>query len=134
MIALYPPVDFLQIDNMLVAQGCDAKTATHNDRDGMESAYLGAALKDVPDLVRQANPVTYASARSAPFLLENGTQDCNVGNGQAKLLADALRKAGANLDYQIIDGAGHGGEPFETADNVARIVRFLDAVVPPEKP
>ena len=133
VIALYPPVDFLQIDSMLVAQGCAPKTATHNNKDGMESAYLGAALKDVPDLVRQANPVTYASARSSPFLLENGTRDCNVGNGQARLLADALRKAGAKVDYRIIEGAGHGGEPFETAGNIARIIRFLDEAIRPAR-
>lgn len=125
VIALYPPVDFLQIDSMLVAQGCDPQLATHNSKTGMESVYLGAALTEVPELVRRANPVTYVHAGSPRFLLENGTEDCNVGNGQAKLLADALRKAGARVKYEIVEGAGHGGLPFETEANIGKIVGFL---------
>ena len=131
VIALYPPVDFLQIDAMLAAQGCGANLPKHVARDGMESLYLGAPLDAVPDLVRQANPATYATASAPRFLIENGSKDCAVGSGQAGILADALRKAGVQVEHETIDGAGHGGLPFETAANVARIVRFLkDAMQP----
>lgn len=129
VIALYPPVDFLQIDGMLEAQGCPAQPMmAHAAAGSMESLYLGAALGNVPDLVRQANPGTYAKPTPPRFLVENGNKDCNVGNGQAPILVDALHKAGAKVEYDVLDGAGHGGLPFESAVNVARIVSFLRTV------
>jgi acetyl esterase/lipase len=134
VIALYPPVDFLKIDAMLAAQGCDAGPGRHDAADGMESRYLGAALVDVPDLVRQANPATYATRAAPRFLVENGDKDCAVGSGQAPILVDALERAGAAVEYRRLAGAGHGGPAFESAENVTRLVRFVqDATAPASK-
>lgn len=125
VIALYPPVDFLQIDAMLQAQGCFDPRTAHNNAQSFESRYLGAALADVPDRVALANPARHASAGSPPFFIQNGEQDCNVGAGQGKLLADALQKAGVPVTYEVLAGAAHGGPAFETADNVRKIAHFL---------
>lgn len=127
VIALYPPVDFSKIDEMLIAQGCDKQTANHNSAAGFESMYLGGALPDVPLKVKQTNPVTYVNNHSANFFIQNGNEDCNVGNGQAKLLADALKKNNVYVEYSILNGAGHGGKEFEADNNVNLIVSFLKA-------
>ncbi|MGK9063747.1 alpha/beta hydrolase fold domain-containing protein [Stutzerimonas chloritidismutans] len=125
VIALYPPVDMGQIDAMLKQQGCPASAINHGQAGSFESRYLGAAVAHSPDLVAQANPVTYASAGDPPFFIESGSADCNVGAGQGKLLAQALEKAGVSATYHLLDGAGHGGLPFEAEDNVARMLGFL---------
>ena len=95
VIALYPPVDFAQIDTMLAAQGCPAGPR-HDDKSGMESRYLRAAVGSVPEQVRQSNPASYPKAAKAappPFFIENGSRDCALGSGQSALLAEALRDA-----------------------------------------
>ena len=47
---------------------------------------------------------------------------------QGKLLADALTPLiGAdNVTYQLIEGTGHGGAQFETAENVKTVIDFLN--------
>lgn len=125
VIALYPPVDMGQIDAMLVQQGCPASAINHGEAGSFESLYLGAAVAQSPDLVAQANPVTYASAGDPPFFIESGSADCNVGAGQGRLLAKALNEAGASATYHVLNGAGHGGLAFETEENVARMLGFL---------
>lgn len=125
VIAHYPPVDFSQIDSMLKAQGCAANTP-HNDATSFESAYLGGALPTVLDRVVRANPAKYAAADNPPFFIQNGDADCNVGTKQSSLLQAALTQAGASSVYEVIPGAGHGGPQFETPENIAKIVAFLE--------
>lgn len=124
VIAHYPPVDFLQIDPMLKAQGCSSNP-NHNDSSSFESAYLGEGLLSVPDKVAQANPALYATAGDPPFFIQNGDADCNVGAGQSALLVSALKEVGVRVTYEQLPGAGHGGPQFETADNIAKIRAFL---------
>lgn len=125
VIALYPPVDFSKIDEMLISQGCDKKNANHNSAEGFESIYLGDALTNIPQKVKQTNPITYVSNQSPPFFIQNGNKDCNVGNGQSQLLVDELKKNGVYVEYSMIDGAGHGGSEFETKDNISSMLLFL---------
>jgi len=120
VVALYPPVDFAQVSTMLRAQGC---AAAQNDHD----QYLGVAAASAPEKVRQANPITYISGSIPAFFIQHGDRDCAVGAGQGALLAQALEKWGLRVIYQMLAGAGHGGPAFETPDNIARIVAFLDA-------
>ena len=76
--------------------------------------YLGAAIADVPELVRKANPITYISKEDPPFFLQKGTEDCLVPFAQSGLLAEALKAAGPKVAFDKIEGAGHGdmGSPI----------------------
>lgn len=126
VIDWFGPNDFLAIDGMLRAQGCDASKIDHNTAKGFESLYLGAALPQVPQKVKQANPITYVDSKDPPFLLQNGDADCNVGSGQGELLRSALSKAGVPVTLDLFAKTGHGGAAFETAANIQKMIAFLD--------
>ena len=55
----------------------------------------------------------------------HGDHDPLVPVGQSQLLADALKAAGVDCDFQIIKGAGHG-TGFGTPEIRSTIVQFFD--------
>lgn len=121
----FGPIDFLKMDEQFEGSGCPQ---THDAADSPESMLVGAPIQTVPDLVQTTNPMNYISAADAPFFIENGTADCNIPPVQNKNLAEALSaEIGAdNVTYISLEGAGHGGSQFETADNLAQVIAFLD--------
>jgi acetyl esterase/lipase len=126
VIDQYGPTDFLQMDAQAKAQGCSANDQTHNDASSFESAYIGAAVQTVPDQVKKSNPITYISKNTPAFLIQKGDQDCTVPVENTKMLADALSAANLDVTYTSLAGAGHGGEQFETDENLALMMSFLD--------
>ncbi len=122
----FGPIDFLQMDAQFAGTECPA---THDAADSPESKLVGAAIQTVPELVAATNPMNYITADDAPFFIENGTADCNIPPVQNSNLADALASViGADkVTYISLDGAGHGGTQFETAENLSQVIAFLDA-------
>ena len=59
-------------------------------------------------LLAKANPITYVSKETPPFLLIHGDQDPVVPPHQAELLRDALKKTGVEVQLHLVKGAGHG--------------------------
>jgi acetyl esterase/lipase len=131
VINWFGPTDFGQMDAQAAAQGCSAQDQTHSAAESFESAYLGAAVGDSPELVQQANPITYISPDDPPFLVQKGDQDCTVPVENTKMLADALSAAGLDVRYDLLPGTGHGdtGDTpvFESADNIQVVLDFLNA-------
>uniref|UniRef100_A0A7C4KHF3 BD-FAE-like domain-containing protein n=1 Tax=Anaerolinea thermolimosa TaxID=229919 RepID=A0A7C4KHF3_9CHLR len=82
----------------------------------------------MPEKVALTNPMNYITADDAPFFIENGTADCNIPPVQNKNLADALSAVigPEKVTYVSLEGAGHGGSQFETAENLAQVIAFLD--------
>lgn len=121
----FGPIDFLKMQEQLTAAGCSAST---DDASSPESKLIGAPIQTVPEKVALTNPMNYITADDAPFFIENGTADCNIPPVQNKNLADALSAViGAdNVTYVSLEGAGHGGSQFETAENLAQVIAFLD--------
>ncbi|MEN9841270.1 MAG: hypothetical protein RL376_1070, partial [Verrucomicrobiota bacterium] len=137
VIDWFGPTDFAQMDAQAKAEGRPASAQTHGTADSPESRYLGAALATVPELVRQANPATYATPDDPPFLLQKGSADPLIPVGQSRLLLDALRRANVSATLEIIEGGGHGdmgsGQArFLTPENIARLVTFARQNVPPK--
>lgn len=126
VIDWFGPTDFLQMDAQAKAQGCAAADQAHSDASSFESAYIGAAIQTVPDQVKKSNPITYISTETPPFLIQKGDQDCTVPIENTKMLADALSAAKLDVTYTSLAGAGHGGDQFETNENVALLISFLD--------
>lgn len=121
----FGPIDFLKMQDQLIEAGCSAST---NDASSPESKLAGAPIQTVPEKVALTNPMNYITPDDAPFFIENGTADCNIPPVQNKNLADALSAViGAdNVTYISLEGAGHGGSQFETAENLAMVIAFLD--------
>jgi acetyl esterase/lipase len=126
VIDQYGPTDFLQMDAQAKAQGCAAADQKHNDASSFESAYIGTAIQTVPDQVKKSNPIPYISKDTPPFLIQKGDQDCTVPIESTKMLADALSAANLDVTYTSLAGAGHGGDQFETDENVKLVIGFLD--------
>ncbi|MGQ1716968.1 alpha/beta hydrolase [Acinetobacter baumannii] len=128
VIALYPPVDFNKIEEFTNNQNCK-KGDSKEKLPSLEEIYIGGALKNHPEKVKQANPATYVSSKSSPFFLENGGKDCNIGTAQALLLKNTLKKYNVPVRYKLLPNAGHGGLEFETKQNVSLITEYLKSMV-----
>lgn len=88
--------------------------------DSREALFLGAPAASVPDLAREASPVTYARAGAPPVLLMHGAADDIVPAAQSVRLAEALTSGGAEVELELVPGATHF---WHGADDVAAIVR-----------
>lgn len=121
----FGPIDFLKMQEQLTAAGCSASTDSDSSP---ESKLMGAAIQTIPEKVALSNPMNYITPDDPPFFIENGTADCNIPPIQNKNLADSLSTViGADkVTYVSLEGAGHGGSQFETAENLAQVIAFLD--------
>jgi acetyl esterase/lipase len=101
--------------------------SSQNNRSVTEavSQLLGCPVDDNRDKAIQASPLHYVNRSAAPFLIMHGDQDPRVPLKQSELLADALKKAGADVTLHVVAGAGHGGSAFSTPENWTRIEAFL---------
>jgi acetyl esterase/lipase len=94
--------------------------------DSREARLLGAPASSMPDLARQASPVSHASAGAPPILLLHGTADDLVPAAQSVRLADALGRAGARVELELVPGASHFWKgASDVAAIIARSVAFL---------
>ncbi|MEI7435207.1 MAG: alpha/beta hydrolase [bacterium] len=73
-----------------------------------EALFGGGPLEQHNQLIRLANPINYISSNLPPFQIFHGSKDTLVPVGQSQILADALKNAGSECDFTIIDGYGHG--------------------------
>lgn len=125
--------DFAKMDEQLKIQGCSEKDQNHGLSDSPEAYYLGAALAEIPGIVRKANPVTYITKDTPPFLLQKGDEDCLVPIDQSKQLYDALKAVGVKAEFEILKGVGHGdmkgSKPVFLSDkNVKRVLTFIESI------
>jgi acetyl esterase/lipase len=96
--------------------------------DSREARLLGAPASSVPDLARQASPVSYASADAPPILLLHGTADDLVPAAQSVRLAEALGRAGARVELELVPDATHFWKgAADVAAIIARSIEFLRA-------
>jgi acetyl esterase/lipase len=131
VIDWFGPTDFLQMDAQAKAQGCPAD---HDAATSPESKYLGTPIQQVPDLAKQANPISYIDKTDPPFLLQKGDKDCLIPFAQSQLLHDALKAAGVAVTLETIKGAGHGDmgattPMFLSETNIKRVLEFVKSTL-----
>ena len=97
----------------------------HDTPDSPESQLVGGPIRDHPDRVARANPITYVTPDDPPFLIVHGDADPLVPHHQSELLEAALRKAGVRVKLVTIPGGPHGGETVKQAS--ARLARTRGA-------
>ena len=73
---------------------------------------LGATVKDVPDLAKDASALDNVSGDDSPFLIMHGTADPGVPIVQSEKLHQALLRAGVEATFVALEGAKHGGPEF----------------------
>ena len=116
VVAWFPVTDLLGMP----ADIADAGAVPDTGPGSREALLLGAPAAAVPELARQASPLTYAAAGAPPILLMHGAADDMVPAAQSIRLADALRAAGATVELELVPGASH---MWHGASDVPAIVR-----------
>jgi dipeptidyl aminopeptidase/acylaminoacyl peptidase len=104
----------------------------HDTPDSPESQLVGGPIRDNPDKVARANPITYVTPDDPPFLIVHGDADLLVPHHQSELLEAALRKAGVRVRFVTIPGGPHGGETVTRGLPLA--LDFLTDVLQPPAP
>ncbi len=127
VVDFFGPTDFLRMDAS-VPRSCE-KAAPHSDPRSPESRLLGCSIRDCPDKVKTASPITYVSKDDPPFLILHGTGDCLVPSDQSRLLDSALRAVGVRSQLHLLDGLAHADQRFITPENEKLLLDFLKTVL-----
>lgn len=90
-------------------------------------------VQDYPAEAAAANPLTYISDATPPFLLMHGDADMVVSPSQTDLLHKALRAKGIDSTRCVVPGAAHGGAYWVQPEVLDFIVAFLNAHLKTEK-
>ena len=98
-----------------------------------ESQLIGGPLKEHPDKVARASPITYVTKEAAPFLLVFGEKDIGVAPKQGEFLLEPLKKAGVEATLEVVPGAGHGGKLYDATEVVDRVSAFYDRHLKPQR-
>lgn len=125
----YGPTDFLKLDDWLNESGLTPRPGMeHNAPHSPESLLLGKQITKVPDRVKAANPETYITPATPPIFVQHGTRDrvipvqCSIN-----LAARLTQVAGSDtVQLELLEGADHADPRFEAADNVQKVLDFLD--------
>jgi acetyl esterase/lipase len=123
VVDFFGPTDFLQMD----AHRLSPQAMVHDTPDSPESQLVGGPIRDNPEKVARANPITYVSKDDPPFLVVHGDADLLVPHHQSELLEAALRKAGVRVRLVTIPGGPHGDETVE--QGLALALDFLAEVL-----
>ena len=97
----FGPTDFTQMSKF-------PSRMDHDAADSPESQLLGGPVQQFKDRAARANPITYVSRETPPFLIMHGDQDPLVPLNQSELLHAALQRAGVPVTFHVVKGAGHG--------------------------
>ncbi|AJC49304.1 alpha/beta hydrolase [Allofrancisella guangzhouensis] len=122
----FGPTDFSKMDDQFRQSGLGKPI--HSQDNSPESLYIGSNVGNSPEKTKMANPETYISKDTPPFLIEHGRIDNVVPVQQSINFYNKLIKVIGKdkVELVIIDGAKHGGEKFETNDNLELVFNFLD--------
>lgn len=121
---------FLEMDRVFAENGLGQ--ADHSLSDSPESAFMGAPITEIPELVRLATPAIYAHRDIPPFFIIHGTADKVVPVEQSKTLYQALTAAAGEerAKLYLAQGAPHHGKVWWHEPEVSDLCfRFLDNIL-----
>ena len=101
------------------------------------SKLICAPIQEERAKVKAASPIGYVTVDDPPFLIEYGTQDCEVPYQQSQLLHEALVNAiGSERATLVLLPAGHGvaeesSDPFNNEKNIDLVLDFFDRCLKP---
>ena len=88
---------------------------------------LGATVKDVPKIAKDASALDNVTADDSPFLIMHGTADPGVPISQSEKLHAALTAVGVPCTFVKLKGAKHGGPEFVTLESNKILLDFFTA-------
>jgi acetyl esterase/lipase len=111
-VPFFPPTAFLRMDQQTLEQketyGLPfLPVIVHDAPFSPESNLIGCPIQTCPEATEAANPITYVNGLEPPIDVFHGTFDPLVPPGQSEALYEALRAAGSEASFTLVDGAGH---------------------------
>ena len=112
----------------------DEVKAQHNSASSPEAIFVngisifgtGGSINSNPEKAKAANPITYISKDTPPFLLMHGDKDSVVSPSQTAILHKALLEKGIDSTRYIVKGANHADNYWVQPEVMKVIVDFLD--------
>ncbi|WP_196332077.1 alpha/beta hydrolase [Yersinia pseudotuberculosis] len=127
VIAWYPPIDFLTMDEQWKKIGIDGQK--HSTENSFESFLMRGKITQVDkSRMSTTNPMNYITADAPPFLIQHGYQDSTIPRLQSQLFAAKLASAigSDNVEYNLLMGAEHADDKyFHSNNNLERNYQFL---------
>lgn len=88
--------------------------------------YLAKVVGKDEKVLAERSPTQHAASIKVPVLIVHGRLDARVDVAHAERMAKALRKAGADVEFQAYARAGHGlSLDVDKADFYTRLLAFL---------
>ena len=123
----FGPIDFKSMDS----QALPDSPGRHDDAQSAESALVGCAIPSCSaETLKAANPISYISAKTPPFLIMHGKADHGVPWQQSQELYDALRAQGVAAQIILVPDADHMFMKLPEAQMRAQlqpVFAFIDA-------
>lgn len=127
VIAWYPPINFLTMDEQWGKIGIDGQK--HSTADSFESFLMREQIGKVAAArMATSNPETYITADAPPFLIQHGYLDDTIPRLQSQEFAAKLAKAigSDKVEYNLLMSAHHAEDRyFHTRNNLERNYEFL---------
>ncbi len=127
VIAWYPPINFLTMDEQWGKIGIDGQK--HSTADSFESFLMREQIGKVAAArMATSNPETYITADTPPFLIQHGYLDDTIPRLQSQEFAAKLAKAigSDKVEYNLLMSAHHAEDRyFHTRNNLERNYEFL---------
>lgn len=117
----FGPADLLTMPPNVVGNGRTQEDVANSNG----AKLLGATVRDVPDLAKDASAFHNVSGDDCPFLIMHGDSDTGVPLLQSQRLHRELCRNGVPSELSILKGAGHGGKQFQTHDSRAIVRTFF---------
>ena len=131
VVNFYGPMDFSTMDADMAALGRSAAMGATDAAGSAESQLLGFAIGTDPARARALGPIGRLHAMAArplpPLFIRHGDADPMIAHGQSERLAQAWAQVdpGAEVDFALVAGAGHGGAGFDAAAVMDPLVALL---------
>lgn len=122
-----PCGDFLAMSKEVKKYG--SKHAGFDETKSPESAFLGAPVSTIPELVHLASPATHVSAQMPPVLIVHGEKDIVVPLSQSEAFRQAIiERAGEDrVEFHVHPNGGHHGDMWYHEPWLAEMcIAFLD--------
>lgn len=122
VLDIYGPTNLLTMPPNNIGNGRTAEDVANSNG----AKLLGATVREVPELAKDASALYQVSGDDPPFLIVHGEADEGVPVTQSQHLYAALVATGIDAELVVLPGAGHGGPEFKTPAVHDIIVRFFD--------
>jgi acetyl esterase/lipase len=121
-VPFFPPTAFLLMDEQTLEQKQTydlpfLPVIVHNAPFSPESNLIGCPIQTCPDATEAANPIAYVNGLEPPIRVFHGSFDPLLPPGQSESLYEAVRAAGTEASFTLVDGAGHSVDDIIDAES-----------------